>query len=61
MKPTAAVHAPRSLTGEALNLAWHIPDLVVYQHQPDEWWLAPLDDNLPLIRLNHTGLDMPRQ
>lgn len=59
MKPAAAVHEPRSLTGEALNLlAWHIPDLVAYHHHPDEWWLAPLDDNLPLIRLNRTGLDM---
>ncbi|MDF0651007.1 MAG: hypothetical protein P0121_06005, partial [Nitrospira sp.] len=59
MKPAAAVHGPRSLTGEVLFLlAWHIPDLVAYHHHEDEWWLAPLDDNLPLIRLNRTGLDM---
>jgi hypothetical protein len=59
MKSTVAVYAPRRLTGEALNLlAWHIPDLVAYHHHPDEWWFAPLDDNLPLIRLNHIGLDM---
>ena len=59
MKPAVAVHEPRSLTGEVLALlAWHIPDLVAYHHHPDEWWFAPLDDNLPLIRLNRIGLDM---
>ena len=59
MKPAVADHDPWSLTGEVLSLlAWHIPDLVAYQHHPDEWWLAPLDDNLPLIRLNRTGLDL---
>jgi SAM-dependent methyltransferase len=61
MKPVAAIQEPLSLTGETLNLfAWHIPDLVAYQHHEDEWWFAPLDDNLPLIRLNRTGLDMLR-
>ena len=59
MKPAAAIHEPHDLTGETLGLlAWHIPDLVAYQHSTDEWWLAPLDDNLPLIRLNRTGLDL---
>ncbi len=59
MKPAAAVHPPWSLTGEALSLlAWHMPDLVAYHCHLDEWWFAPLDDNLPLIRLNRTGLDM---
>ena len=59
MKAVAAIRNPLSLTGDTLTLlAWHIPDLVVYQHQPDEWWLAPLDDDLPLIRLNRTGLDL---
>ncbi|NJN70903.1 MAG: class I SAM-dependent methyltransferase [Nitrospira sp.] len=61
MKLAAAIYEPHDLTGETLGfLAWHIPDLVVYQHITDEWWLAPLDDNLPLIRLNRTGLDLLR-
>ncbi|HSN05273.1 MAG TPA: class I SAM-dependent methyltransferase [Nitrospira sp.] len=59
MKPVAAVQEPLKLTGETLNLlAWHIPDLVAYQHREDEYWLAPLDDNFPLIRLNQTGVEM---
>ena len=59
MKPAVAAHEPLNLTGETLNLlAWHIPDLVAYQHNEDEWWFAPLDDNLPIIRLNRTGLEM---
>ncbi len=59
MKPAAAIHEPSDLTGETLGLlAWHIPDLVAYQYSSDEWWLAPLDDNLPLVRLNRTGLDL---
>ena len=59
MKPPVAAHEPWPLTGKALSLlAWHIPDLVAYHHHLDEWWLAPLDDNLPLIRLNRTGLNM---
>jgi ubiquinone/menaquinone biosynthesis C-methylase UbiE len=59
MKPAATIHEPHDLTGRTLGLlAWHIPDLVAYQHSADEWWLAPLDDNLPLIRLNRTGLDL---
>ncbi len=59
MKAMAAIRNPLSLTGDTLPLlAWHIPDLVAYQYQPDEWWLAPLDDDLPLIRLNRSGLDL---
>ncbi|MGH7490602.1 MAG: hypothetical protein ACREMY_34065, partial [bacterium] len=59
MKPAVAAHQPLNLTGETLSrLAWHIPDLVTYQHHADEWWFAPLDDNLPIIRLNRTGLEM---
>ncbi|HSQ52805.1 MAG TPA: hypothetical protein VLL94_16270, partial [Nitrospiraceae bacterium] len=61
MKPTVAAHEPLSLTGETLNLlAWRIPDLVAYQHTEDEWWFAPLDDNLPIMRLNRIGLEMLR-
>ncbi|MDH5195543.1 MAG: hypothetical protein OEW32_17790, partial [Nitrospira sp.] len=59
MKAVAAIRDPLTLTGDTLTLlAWRIPDLVAYQHQSDEWWLAPLDDDLPLIRLNNTGLDL---
>ncbi len=59
MKPAVALHEPRSLEGETLALlSWHIPDLVAYQHSEDEWWFAPLDDNLPIVRLNRTGLEM---
>jgi hypothetical protein len=59
MKPAVAVHAPKDLIGDVLSLlAWHIPDLVAYQHRDDEWWFTPLDDNLPLVRLNRTGLEM---
>jgi hypothetical protein len=59
MKPAVAVHEPRHLSGDTLDLlAWHIPDLVAYQHHSDEWWFAPLDDNLPIVRLNRTGLEL---
>ncbi|MGH7256511.1 MAG: class I SAM-dependent methyltransferase [Nitrospirales bacterium] len=50
---------PLALTGEVLNLrAWKMPDMVVYQHAPEEWWLTPLDDALPLIRLNRLGIEL---
>src|SRR5574339_995733 len=59
MKPAAAVQEPIRLAGEILQLrAWRIPDLVAYQHSYDEWWLAPLDDNYPLVRVNRTGIEM---
>jgi ubiquinone/menaquinone biosynthesis C-methylase UbiE len=59
MKPAIASHEPLTLAGDRLNfLAWHIPDLVAYQNTDDEWWFAPLDDNLPLVRLNRVGLEM---
>ena len=59
MKPAVAVHEPLSLTGERLHLlTWRIPDLIAYQHHSDEWWVAPLDDNLPIVRLNRTGLEL---
>jgi SAM-dependent methyltransferase len=61
MKPFAAVQEPLHLAGDVLNLlAWRIPDLVAYQHSEDEYWFAPLDDNLPLVRLNGTGVEMLR-
>jgi ubiquinone/menaquinone biosynthesis C-methylase UbiE len=54
-----AQEARRELTGEVLNLrAWRMPDMVVYQRADDEWWLTPLDDGLPLIRLNHLGMEL---
>jgi hypothetical protein len=61
MKPVAAVQDPLHLEGETLNLlAWRIPDLVTYQHSDDEYWFAPLDDNVPLVRLNRIGVEMLR-
>ncbi len=59
MKPAAAVQEPICLTEEILALrAWRIPDLIAYQHAYDEWWLAPLDDTYPLVRLNQSGIEM---
>ncbi len=59
MKPTAALHEPLQLTEEVLTLrVWRMPDMVVYQHGSDEWWLTPLDDNLPIIRLNQLGAEL---
>jgi SAM-dependent methyltransferase len=52
----SALRTPLELTGGVLNLrAWKMPDLLVYQRTAEEWWLAPLDDDLPLIRLNRQG------
>ncbi|RMH36484.1 MAG: class I SAM-dependent methyltransferase [Nitrospirae bacterium] len=48
--------APLSLEGEVLNCrAWRMPDLVVYQHGSEEWWVCPLDEELPIIKLNRMG------
>ena len=59
MKPAVAAHEPLSLTGETLTLlAWHIPDLVAYQHNEDEWWFAPSTTTCRSMRLNRTGLEM---
>ncbi len=59
MKPAVVQHEPLALSAETLALcAWRIPDLVAYQHGPDEWWFAPLDDQLPLVRLNRVGFEM---
>ena len=35
-----------------------MPDLVVYQHGDDEWWVAPLDEDLPVVRLNRMGASL---
>lgn len=59
MRPAAAVRPPLELTEDVLRLrAWRMPDMVAYQHASDEWWVAPLDDNLPLVRLNPAGFDL---
>ena len=61
MKPVVAPQEPLPLTGPTLQLlAWRIPDLVTYQQADDEYWFAPLDDTLPLVRLNKTGVEMLR-
>lgn len=59
MKAAAVIQEPLILSGDVLSLlAWRIPDLVAYQHTVDEWWLAPLDDDFPLVRLNMVGIEM---
>lgn len=59
MKPGLALQSSLELTPDVLQLrAWRMPDLIVYQHAPDEWWIAPLDDTLPLIRLNRVGAEL---
>ena len=35
-----------------------MPDLVVYQHGDQEWWVTPLDEDLPLVRLNRMGASL---
>ena len=59
MKPGAVLHTPLSLTPDILSLrVWRMPDMVIYRHASDEWWVAPLDDHLPLIRLNRIGFEL---
>jgi ubiquinone/menaquinone biosynthesis C-methylase UbiE len=59
MKSDLTMDGPLMLSGELLKLrAWRMPDMVVYQRADDEWWLAPLDDALPLIRLNRVGMEL---
>ena len=56
---TTPNQAPLALTGDVLGLrAWRMPDMVIYQHAPEEWWLTPLDDQLPLVRLNRMGIEL---
>ena len=48
-----------ALTDDVLALhAWRMPDMVVYQHADAEWWLPPLDDAIPLVRVNHAGASL---
>lgn len=50
---------PLALEGDVLSLrAWRMPDIVVYQHNQNEWWVAPLDEDLPLIKLNRLGAQL---
>jgi ubiquinone/menaquinone biosynthesis C-methylase UbiE len=59
MQPSPTTRAPLDLSGDVLALrAWKMPDIIVYQHAADEWWLTPLDDELPLIRLNRMGAEL---
>lgn len=47
------------LEGKILSQrAWRMPDIIVYQHGPNEWWVTPLDEELPLIRLNRMGASL---
>jgi len=50
---------PLALEGEILQQrAWRMPDLVVYQRATHEWWVTPLDEDLPLVRLNRMGASL---
>src|SRR5437867_3814841 len=47
------------LSDEVLALhAWRMPDMVLYQHAYEEWWLAPLEDTVPLVKINRAGLNL---
>ncbi len=37
---------------------WRMPDMVVYQHAYEEWWLAPLDDAVPIVKINRAGANL---
>lgn len=50
---------PQALEGEVLQQrAWRMPDLIVYQYGPEEWWVTPLDEDLPLVKLNRMGASL---
>lgn len=56
MNPAPIAQDSLALTDEVLALrAWRMPDMIVYEHAEEEWWLVPLEDALPLVRLNRTG------
>jgi len=59
MEQQSALQEPLALAGDVLTQrVWRMPDMVVYQHTPEEWWLTPLDDHLPLVRLNRMGIEL---
>lgn len=50
---------PQGLEGEILQQrAWRMPDLIVYQSGDEEWWVTPLDEDLPLVKLNRMGASL---
>src|SRR2546422_645022 len=60
MKPVVSpAQDSLELTDEALALhAWRMPDMVLYQHAYEEWWLAPLEDTVSLVKINRAGLNL---
>jgi ubiquinone/menaquinone biosynthesis C-methylase UbiE len=60
MKPvTSPAQDSLELTDVVLALhAWRMPDMVFYQHAYEEWWLAPLEDTVPLVKINRAGLNL---
>ncbi|MCA9471363.1 MAG: class I SAM-dependent methyltransferase [Nitrospirales bacterium] len=57
--PTTQTDDALTLEGEILTQrAWRMPDLIIYQHGPEEWWVSPLDEDLPLIKLNRMGASL---
>jgi hypothetical protein len=42
---TEAGVSPQVLEGDILHQrAWRMPDIVIYHHATEEWWVAPLDE-----------------
>src|SRR2546428_580823 len=60
MKPVVSpAQDSLELSDEVLALhAWRMPDMVLYQHAYEEWWLAPLEDTVPLVKINRAGLNL---
>ncbi len=60
MKPVVSpAQDSLELIDEILALhAWRMPDMVLYQHAYEEWWLAPLEDTVPLVKINRAGLNL---
>src|SRR2546422_9656364 len=60
MKPVASpAQDSLALAGEVLALrAWRMPDMVLDQRAYEEWWLAPLEDTVPLVKINRAGLNL---
>ena len=56
---SSATEQPLQLTDDVLaQRAWKTPDMVIFQRDDQEWWLAPLDDAIPLVRINRFGANL---
>ena len=53
---------PQTLDEDMLSQrAWRMPDILIYQHGPEEWWVAPLDEELPSSPIKPHGRDLARR